>query len=164
MIEMVIYMAILAVVSILVVGVIIMMMRAFGRIKVGREIDDSAQAAMGRMINEIRYATSTSVAASTFGSGSGKLILNTTDRSTLAGISTEFSLSGGAVRIKEGGGTYQNLTSGDVQVTALTFNHIVEANTSEAIKIQMTITATRGSYQKTANFYDTAVLRGSYWH
>lgn len=162
--ETLIYMAILVVVSILVVGSVVMMMRAFNRIRVARMVDDSAKLVMERVINEIRYATSidTGAGQSSFDAHPGKLIINTADRDTGNPIATEFSLNGSVLRIKEGALDYQNLTPSNVEITNLVFRRIVLPSNEEAVKIELTIRGIRGSYEKTGNFYDTIILRGSY--
>lgn len=161
LIELLIYMAVLAIVSVLVISTIITTMRAFGRMKVSRVIDDSIKSSMERMVNEIRYATSTT-AASVFGTNPGKIVLNTTDRVSGLPTTVEFSYDSGALRIKEGAGAYQNLTSADAEVANLVFRSITASTTSKAIKIEMSIKAQKGTYEKTNSFYDTVILRQSY--
>ena len=164
LVEMLIYLAILVVVSILVVGSVVMMMRAFNRIRVARMVDDSAKLVMERLVNEIRYATSTDTGAgqSSFDSHPGKLVINTADRVTENPTAIEFSLSGSTLRIKEGAQAYQDLTPPNIEITNLVFRRIALPSAEEAVKIEMTIKGTRGTYEKIGNFYDTVVLRGSY--
>jgi len=159
LVELLIYMSILAVVTILVVSTIVITMRAFGRMKVARVVDDSAKSAIERMVNEIRYASST---AGTFNTHPGSLTLSTTDRTSGLPTTIEFSYNSGALRIKEGAGSYQNLTPTNAEVTNLVFRSITASTTSKAIKIEMTIKAQNGTYEKVSNFYDTVILRQSY--
>lgn len=162
LIELLIYVAVLAIVSVLVMGTIVMTMRAFNRIKVARAIDDSAKSAMERMVNEIRYASNIDLGQSTLGAHPGKLVLDSVDRTSGATTTIEFSLGGDLLRIKEGSSDYQDIVSSGVQVTNLVFRNIAASSTSKAVKIEMSVKATKGSYERISNFYDTVILRQSY--
>jgi hypothetical protein len=117
---------------------------------------------MERMVNEIRYATSTNISNSTFGASPGKLVLNTNNRSTGVPTTLEFSLSGSKLRVKEGASAYEDLTSSSIEITSLVFRRIVSTTTQEAVKIEMTMKAKNGNFEKISNFYDTIILRKGY--
>jgi type II secretory pathway pseudopilin PulG len=160
-IELVVYMAILATVSIVVVGSIIMLARSFGKIKVSRALNETAKNSIERMVGEIRYANGMDVAGSIFGSSPGKIKLNTTDRTSGVATTTEIYLSGTVLNIKEGSGVAQALTPSGVSVSSLIFRNLTTA-TSSAVKMEIVFNASSGRFQKTENFYDTIILRQSY--
>lgn len=160
--ELVVYISILAVISVLVIGFILTMIKSFGRIKVAQLVDDSARNSLERISNEIRFAGSIRVASSTLGTNPGVLVLNTNNRTTGATTTLEFSLNNSMLRIKEGSSAYENLTSSSTEVTNLIFRRIVSTSTQEAVKIEMTLKATKGGIEKTSNFYDTIILRKAY--
>jgi Tfp pilus assembly protein FimT len=160
--ELLIYVAVFAIMSVLIIGFIITVVRTFGDIKVSQSIDDSARNALERMVNEIRYSNSIDVANSTLGSNPGKLVLNTNDRSTGATTTIEFSVGNSKIRVKEGSNAYDDLTSSSTSITNLIFRRIVSTTTQEAVKIEMSVRAQNGIFDKTSKFYDTVVLRKAY--
>jgi len=103
---------------------------------------------------EIRQAISINTISAT------NLKLNTTDSSGNAATIT-FTLSGTNVELRQNDVLVGNLNSTNLKVTALTFTQITTSNSS-AVKIGVTVTSNRYGSLRTANFYDTLVLRGSY--
>lgn len=160
--ELLVYISVLAVMSILVINFIVTVTKAFGRIKISQAIDDSARNALERMSNEIRFSSSLDVANSTLGSSPGRIILNTNNRSSGATTTLEFSIDNAMLRVREGASAYENLTSSSTEVTNLVFKRIVSTSTQEAVKIEMTIKAKNGIFEKATNFYDTVILRKGY--
>ena len=150
LLETVVYVGILAVIAVLALGSILSVYRAFGKTKVERRLALNGDVAIERMVRGIRGATSTDVAASVFGANPGILKIG----------GTKFSLLGSVLQVAESGGAPQDLTS-DANVSNLVFYRTVSAN-SEIIKIEMTLQAGTGIFQKSKNFYGAAVLRGAY--
>lgn len=161
LLETLIYAAILTIVAILTTNSILAMARAYGNIKLARTINFSAAPSMERMAREIRTANGIDGAGSVFGISPGKLKLNTLDN---LGASTtiEFSLVGSAIYIKEGASSAEALTASSTSITGMVFNKITASSTSKAIKIKLIAKAVNGNMEKTENFYNTAILRGSY--
>ena len=150
LLETVIYVSILAVIAVLALGSILSVYKAFGKTKVERKLALNGDVAMERMLRDTRSAASTDAVVSIFGSSPGVLKIG----------GTQFSLSGSVLQVAEGAGTPQALTS-DVNVSNLVFYRAVSAN-SEIIKIEMTLQAGSGIFQKSKNFYGSAGLRGIY--
>ena len=160
-IELLIYSAILAVMSILVVNTIILMTRSFGRFNVSRNINNSVEVAMERMTREIRLADSVDFISSDFDIHPGRLTLNTVD-SLNQPTTVEFFASTTVLMLREGILDPQPLTSSAVDMTNLIFREDTSSSTSKAIKIEISLQADNGKYQKTDNFYNTVILRRSY--
>lgn len=142
-------MSILAVIAVMALGSILSVYKAFGKTKVERMLALNGDVAMERMLRDIRSATSTDVAASVFKTSPGILKIG----------GTKFSLAGTVLQVTQNGQA-ADLTS-DINVTNLMFYRSVSAN-SEIIKIEMTLQAGTGIFQKSKNFYGSAVLRGIY--
>lgn len=121
-----------------------------------RKVENSALASMDRMVREIRNATSVDTGASSFGNSSGILTINNGPSTT-----TRFYLSNQRIYVDENGAVLGPITLSSVRVTSLIFRHIA-TTTSEAIKIEMTMAGHTSSPSVSENFYNTAVLRGSY--
>lgn len=164
LVEMLIYAAILAVVSIFIVNSILMITKSFNNYRAWRNVNAAGEAAMERMAREIKLADSINAGTSVFDSNPGRLSLNTIDPDTETATTIEFYASGNILMVKEGVQSGVVLTPSGVELTNIIFREVaVSTNTkSKAIRIEMEIRSGTGSYQKTARFYDTAILRRSY--
>lgn len=160
LIEMLVYIAIVTVISVLVVGVLVSLSKSYAQLKITQSINESATSALNRMLLEIRQAYDVDTVASTFNVHPGQLTLDTMD--TL-GNNTEvsFLVSAGQIRVLENGVDAGVLTRSDVQLTSLIFEHLVSGE-SEAIRIWMVIEGSIGKVTKEEVFSTAAVLRGSY--
>ncbi len=157
LIEVIIYTAILAIIFILVVNSLSIVIKAFNQGRVTIKINNSAETAMERMAREIRFAYGIDAS-----SALDHLVLNTYVLGTEIPTTAEFYIDSGKLMVKEGISPADQLTSSDLNVTNLVFSQISASSVSKAIKIEMTIQGSSGNYQKTEDFYNTAILRGSY--
>ena len=164
LIETIIYTAILAVTTIFVVNSLLKTVSAFNSFRVSKQINASAISAMEKMTREIKSADQVDKINSVFDTNPSKLIINKTDPNTGAPAVIEFSVSNSRLTIKKDNDAPIALTSSGTEVINLIFRQVATSTNqrSEAIKIEMTIKSGYGNYQKTENFYDTIVLRGSY--
>jgi type II secretory pathway pseudopilin PulG len=158
LVEILVYTGIIAIVFVLVLTGIINLWRASETVRVARDLNLSAASAMESMTREIHQATSVLAASSTFGTTPGVLVLATDSASTTGGY-YRFFVSGSKLYLT-GGATTQQLTSGNVSVTSLTFWNATSTN-SEAVRVRMVVSSTRPT-TTTRTIYGTAVLRGSY--
>lgn len=152
--EVLTYIAILAVVSIIVINTVLITAKAFSQAQNIRALNASAETAMERIVREIRFAESVDTGASTFNTNPGILVLTSIDPFTETVQIVTIAVSGGRVTLRKNAQPAEFLTSDDVAVNNLVFRHIVAGTVSETIRVEMQI----GS----ANFFDTAVLRRSY--
>ena len=158
LIEMVVYIAIIAVVFALVLTGMISLYRASTTARESREQNLAATIALERMSREIRDAKSILVASSTFSTTPGKLVIKTDNASTTGGYYT-FNLATSSVFITANAAS-STLTGSEARVTELRFWRIVATN-SEAVRIKMSVT-NKASTTDVRTFYDTIVLRESY--
>ena len=161
LLETLIYAAILGLIAVLTTGSILAMMKSYAGVKMSRDLNFSASVAMERMANEIRLANNIDDAGSIFSASPGKLKLDTTD-SLGSPVTIEFFLSGAGVFVQEGVGTPEALTASTTEITSLIFNKITSSTVSKAVKISLTAKAKGSRMERTENFYNTAILRGSY--
>ena len=159
LIEAIIYIAILAVLAVTFISLLFTMTRAYVNFRLTRDIVSSSSLALERMIGEIRRAEAVNV-SSALNIPLGQLVLDTTDNSGSA-TTMDFFLSNGVLMIKEGSGAAASTTSARVTVDNLVFRQI-NTPKSSAMKVEMTLSASRGEVTRTEKFYATAVLRGSY--
>lgn len=155
LLEIVIYVAILAVIAVLVVGSVLSVYQAFVKMRVERKLALNGDVAMETLIRDIRAASGYDTGVSVFGASPGVLKIN-------AQNSTEkFFLSGTVLQTQKGAAPAENLTSSDVKVASLIFYATSTVN-SKMVTIRMSLQAGGGVFQKTKNFYGSAVMRGVY--
>lgn len=158
--EMIVYIAIFASISIVVINSFIIVARSFSVSRTNRDLLESGSTALERMSREIRKAKSIDTSNSTLGSSPGVLQLSSTDASGNATL-VKFSVTSGALNLYQGGTLTGTILAPTVSVTNLIFRRITTLQ-GEAVKIEMTLQDTRSPLQTTAKFYDTVILRGEY--
>lgn len=160
LVEMVVYAAILGIIAVLSISSMFAMTRAFTDLRVSRDLNSSATALFERLTRDIRGAYDIDAAQSTFGTHPGQLMLNTKDS---GGVNTtvEYYVTGNRVYIREGGVDQGSIMTTGTTVSSFIVRQLSNINT-KAVKVEATISASRGDITKTRNFYTTVVLRGSY--
>lgn len=168
LVEMIIYVAFFAVLSVLSINATILVMKSFYTLRINQSISQSATTALERMSREIRNAYDIDTLNTTPLTSPGRLTLLTkTDTGALT--TAEFYVTAGnQINMKVGGVDKGSLMTKTVTATNLVFRLITTANASttisKAVKIEMTLRDsrdTRSGFTKTVKYYDTIVLRGS---
>lgn len=159
-IELLIYVAVLAFMMVVVVGSLVGISRVYRQVRIVELVHSNASSAVETVSREIRTALSVDAGASTFDSTNGVLKLNSID---LGGVdkTVTFSLSSGQILMSENGSSLGPITSDHATVSSLHFEH-VDMLKADAVKFYITLSVGTGEYQRTETFYDTIVLRGSY--
>lgn len=153
LLEMVFYVAIFIMLSMVIIESTIIFTKSFRVAKINVELSEGANI-MERISREIRSASSV-VSIS-----SNSLKVRVED-GTLVGDSSQFTLSGSDLLFYEDDVLVGNLNPTTLSISGLTFTQITTAN-STAIKIEFTATSTRYGGTNSATFYNTVVLRDSY--
>ena len=160
LVEILIYTAILAVLFVLVVNTVLTMAKSYTTLRLAKQINLAAATSLERIAREIQNAISVDQVQSVFGTSPGSLSLNTLD--PVGNPKTiQFFIEDGALRVREDGVDTGPMIGTKVTVTNLTFSY-VESGPSEAVKIVMSLQTSLDDKIKTATFYDTIILRGSY--
>ncbi len=160
LIETIVYIAVVAVVALSFGGMVLAVARSYSRLSVVRSLDVAGTSAMDRMTRTIRSASSIDLAGSTLGSSPGVLSLNIVGSNGVSS-KTSFQVSGQNLQIKVAGIDQGTLLPSEVTVGKLLFNSITSSS-SQAVKLELQLTAKFGSASSTQTYYDTAILRGSY--
>lgn len=160
LIEMVVYIALLAVLTVLAINMTLSMTRAFADLRVSRDINSSATALFERITRDVRGAYDVDAAASVLGTNPGDLLLDTKDASG-TNMTIEYFVSNGSVHIRENGVDQGAIMSASTQAVSFIVREAIGMN-SKAVKVEVTLSATRGDITKQRNFYTTVVLRGTY--
>ena len=155
--EGIIYIAILAVVSVFAINVIFTAVKSYNNLIITRNINNAASNFLERVSREIRFATAVNASQSVFNAHPGKLFLNTINQDTEAETALEFYLDGPALVASSTEGV-KYLTSASTAIASLIFREVNAATTS-AIKIEIEIASTKDNFQKSEKFYLTAALR-----
>lgn len=157
--ELLIYIAILALILITLINVILVIGKSYGRLKSSRAIEAVGEVAVEQMTREIRKASAVN-ATSVLGTSPGKLVLNTTDDAGNP-ATMEFFLIGEAIYQRFNGGIYNPLTASSTAVTSLIFRELSNGRT-KAARTEIIVQSGEGVAFRSEKFYTTAVLRGSY--
>ncbi|MEK7503168.1 MAG: hypothetical protein AAB556_01845 [Patescibacteria group bacterium] len=155
--EVLIYSAILAAISVLSVGSILSVYKGLSSAAIEARISRNGELVLDRFIRDVRSASSTDTGASVFGIHPGVLQLG----STLI----KYSISGTAIARQEGAGSPQNITSANARITNLVFYRDSFSSSdvsSEIIKVEFTMESGEGQFLKSKKFFGSAVLRGKY--
>ncbi len=157
--EILIYIAILGLLSATAVTTLVAMQRSLNQIRVTRNLNAATAVALERMTRTIRDASSINAAASIFDISPG--VLSITGSETPSHTYT-FSMAGGALFLAVDANAATALTPSGIVVTNLVFRRITAGTISEAVKIEMTVESSSGRATTSQNLYDTIVLRNSY--
>lgn len=157
MVEMLIYLALLASVTIFLVNGISAITKSYADIRLAKAVSTSASAALQRIIHETRQASSIDLSGSTFGANPGVLRLVDTDSSG-ATTTVAFTVVNGVLRVSRGGVDEGPLTLSGASVTNFTLA-LLQNSISNAVRMTLTIQSSFGVKTRTETFYTTAVTR-----
>lgn len=156
LIEMVAYVALIGGMVVLSINAITSVYRVFGVLRIEQKLSLNGDAAMETMIRDVRAASLVDRAASVLGSHPGILDIG----------NKTFSISGAQLQVQDDGGVNpRKLTASDIRITNLTFYHATSTSTdapSEIVTIRMTLEAGKGFFERSKEYFGSAVLRGSY--
>lgn len=162
LLETVIYLGILAIVSVFVINTLLLMFSTYNDTKVKKRIALEGAGVMERLVREIRLANSVDDGGSTLGTNSSHLKLNTVASWTDGTATTkEIYIQGSNLVFKEGVGSPIDITSSKTSVSVFRLDKITTAR-SEALKIELVISAPASSGQINSSFYNSVILRGGY--
>jgi len=158
-VELVVYIGILGLITIVLFNSLTSITRAYATLKSARAIHASALTSYERLAYEIRGAKRVELGSSVFSTNPGTLALV---RGTDLGESTTiFSLTDGILKISVDGVDQGGLSKENATISSLIFRYFTSAG-SEAVSVEMVIESTHGTSTRSAAFYDTFKLRGSY--
>ena len=160
LVEMIIYACVLSVLTIVTINAVFSSVRSFAEFRVDRDLNSSATSLMERITREIRSAYAIDAGQSSFDINPGRLtILNKNAGGTDTAV--EFYVENSLLKTKENGVATGSLISSSTAITNFTVRSLLNSN-SNAIKVEIGLTATRAGISKSGNYYSTILLRGSY--
>ncbi len=151
--ELLFYIALFAVIVLVVINAMITMTRSFREANIQAELLQAGDV-VERISREVRQASSiSSITATT-------LRLNAEDSAGVSKI-VDLVLSGGDIQLSENGVLVGNLNTSNIIVTDLAFTEITTTK-GKAVKIILTLRSSKDVLARTESFYNTVVLRGNY--
>lgn len=155
LVEMLIYVALLAVIATAVVSAMLSLRVVFGMAQAHHALSSAAETSLARMLFEIDRASSVATSTSVFGTSPGSLTVTTEEGNR------RFFVQSGALRVEEGGVDAGALTPANVSVERLAFTFYENTNT-QAVRIELTLHADNRFASTTKTFTTMSVLRNSY--
>ena len=160
LLETIVYVSILTVLSVSLVSSLLLLNQSLQRIVIYRIIDDSAQEVMEKIIREVRAAHTVDTISSVFSINPSTLVLDTTD--TIGNPEqVEFSVISGRLELERNTASLGFLTPQEITIDEFILDRIVTPQ-SEAIKVSLLLSGTRGLVTVSETFNTTVILRGSY--
>ena len=160
LVEVIIYLSITMMLSVVLVNSFLIVMRAFNAAQAASVVSVEASSILERTVREIRNANGVDVGASTFGSDPGTLVLNTVDVN--GGAATVRLWSDGTdIFVQNVSGESSKLSSPGITVGRFEFNRF-STSTTDAIQIDLVLSATRGRTTIQKEFHTASVIRGAY--
>ena len=160
--EVIVYTALLTVISVYAITAILGMVTAFAKAKTLHRLTLDGETALERISREARLASAVDDASSVLGANLSRLSLDTAKSATDPTPSDkDFAVSAGRVALQEDAGPVQYLTSPTASTTAFVVTKITTPR-SQAVKIVLTLEAGSGQNLISRSFYDTIILRQSY--
>lgn len=160
-IELLVYLGILSVISVVALGSLFSSMEDYARLKATQNAIASGRTAMLRMVYEIRHAEKVDIAGSNFTSNPDVLVLNSGD-DDVTGPGNEytikFEVQNETLQIFKDGSLLGVLTKANAQVLTLDFSAL-ETSNAQAVKINMTVQGVSRRQSVLKEFQDTIVLR-----
>lgn len=160
LVEMIVYVSLLALFLVLVVELIVVMSTSYRKLTLARTIAQAGVVSMERITREIRTATDVDLLQSTLDASPGRIRLYTTNESGFTQI-ISFALEDGRVNVYENDLFAGSLTSSKASTTALLFG-LYDNGRSKAVSIDMTLEASKGEELRTESFRTTVELRNSF--
>ncbi len=158
LIEIIIYLAIFTMISLLVINSLLIVMSSFTTIQTNKILLEAGMNSMERVSRDIRQSDSIDLINSNL--SGGVLQLNTINDSGLP-ATIKFSDENSKLDLYEDNILSGNLLGSNIFLDKLTFRRI-NTKESESVKIEMTIHNINSTISKKVNFYDKIILRGSY--
>jgi prepilin-type N-terminal cleavage/methylation domain-containing protein len=167
LVEMLVYIAVLSIISGAVITMIAGLMVTFNKARVKKDIMSDADIILRSITSEVKYGNLIYSPTSIFDSSSGQLSINTALNATSSEAFTyvDFYLDNGRVYVKKEGSDDLPLNSERTKVTELKFTDLTpDSSLFNSIRIKLTLESLNApiSLNSPTTFYTAASMRGSY--
>jgi len=164
LLEVVVYVALLGVLSVFVVNSFMQVVNLYARARAEREALANARGMLEIIVKNVAQAQEVYTPTSRFNIDAGQLSLVTNATSTLGHTTSYIDIwtDGGAAMIRSEGAGNVTLSAGSVRVTKLYFERIVQAIGREAIRVTIRVDAAGAKFPASVTLISTAAIRGNY--
>lgn len=162
-IETLIYVALVALILVVITNTLVSLTRSDRAIKAHRAIEESFVSSLDRMVREIRDSISvdaTSNLGVNLSVNPGGLVLNSLEYDGDPRV-VEFFVENGVIKMKENSVVSGPLMPNSASVANLTFR-LLDSGFSKAVRIELTLESGEGADLSRKDVTTTAILRGSY--
>lgn len=156
LIEAIVYVGILAAMSLVVVAAMLSLASTSHRLKATRAAEHAATVVLERLIRDARAASAIAPSGSSFGVSHGSLALTAVSGSR--STTTRFTVEDGAVVVDVNGARVGPLTPSSVSVDDMRFYRITTP-VSEAVRIDLTVTGRSGRESDAQTYHATVTLK-----
>lgn len=160
LIEVVLYVSLFTVISLVAFMGVTMSIRAFTELRLSRDVNDSGVKIMERISRDIQNSSSINVLNSSFSVDPGVLSLNVLNASGTP-MTVRYEVTQNKIHLIENGVDLGSLASGLTQIDGLVF-YSLQYGQVRAVKIELHIRGTRNGVTVVESFYNTAIVRGTY--
>ena len=157
LLEMIIYISILAVITVTLVNMLLTFVTSYRSVGVLRIAEHTGTDAMERIVRDTRSATSIDAPNSTLGTSPGVLTLVSTSNGV--STTTKYYVQSGTLKVDVNGAYFGPLSSTNTSITNLVFTQAASATTT-LLKIDMTVQGSLGGTVKTKTYHTSVVLGG----
>ena len=164
LIEVVVYVALLGMISVFVANSLIAIAGTYGRARAERDVLNNARSVLELIIKAVAQSQEVYASTSRLNTDAGQLSLVTNATST-PGHTTTYSdiwVDGGAVLMRQEGEGTLTLSASSVRVAALRFERIIQALGREAIRVSIRVETPSSRFPASATLNTTTALRGNY--
>ena len=156
LIEMLIYISILSIISLLAIDTILSFGPSYHSLLAYRSAENSGILSLERMSRDIRATTSVNTAQSALGTNPGVLTLVATSNGV--STTTKFYIQNNILKVDINGSYSGPLSLSNTSVTNLIFT-LLSSPQSSGVKIDMTVQSTSSPITKTKTFHSTIILK-----
>lgn len=161
LLELVIYVALLAILTVGAVNAIIAAYTVMTRARLERAVNTEGELAMQRIIREIRNAYDIDTGNSIFNAHPGALrLLTYADAAGSIETTADIRVTSNLLHLNKAT-TSVDLTSA-TSIDSLVFRNLNPTTTPKAVRVELMLTASSSRFMIERSFYGTATLRGSY--
>ena len=161
LIEIIIYFALLAIISTLVISSMISLFKNYNIVRANQDIEYNAISILDKLTRDARDARSINISDSSFSVAQGAVsfIIGSSTNDN-ASNTAKFYFNNGKVKYMKDGVDFGNLSTNSVTVSNFKLYYI-NASSTEAIKVELNLEVTPHLHQATIskNFYTTILLR-----
>lgn len=160
LVEMVLYVALLTVVTLTIIQMLISISGIYRSIKLDRELEVAGTIAMESLLREIRNASSVNLGESVLDVNPGSITLNGVDESASPYV-IKFIVDSGILKVSKDDEIPSAITASSITVSYLLFTHITNP-VSRGVRVEIEVSGNAGPIYKSERYYGFTVMRGSY--